>query len=70
MQMLKFSFVKQILNQNGYEIDRYSASHVIFKNEAGDTISIPYHSKRVSPVLVQAEFRKHNIKGWKYGNKK
>ena len=72
MQMLKYRDVKRELEKQGFECVRGKASHNIFKNKAGETISIPYHPGRgVSPVLVQAEFRKHNLKeGELFGNKK
>lgn len=72
MQMLKYRDVKRELEKQGFKCIRSKSTHNIFKNKAGETISIPYHpGKNVSPVLVQAEFRKHNLKeGELFGNKK
>ena len=72
MQMLKYRDVKQALEKQGFKCVRVKSSHNIFKNKAGETISIPAHGRGVvSPVLVQAEFRKHNLKeGELFGIKK
>ena len=70
--ILKYRDVKQALEKQGFKCVRRKSTHNIFKNKAGETISIPYHpGKNVSPVLVQGEFRKHNLKeGELFGNKK
>lgn len=72
MQILKYRDVKRELEKQGFKYVRGKSSHYIFKNKTGETISIPYHpGKGVSPVVVQAEFRKHKLKeGDLFGIKK
>lgn len=48
-----------ILKNNGYQIDRYSGSHCIFKDDKGNTISIP---KSIKSVVIQRIIKQYNLK--------
>lgn len=50
--------INKILKKNGYEIDRYSGDHRIYKNNDGNTIIIPLSCHK---LLVRREFKQNNI---------
>jgi len=49
----KFSVVKKMLENKGYELTRISSSHHIFTKKGSLPISIPVHNKKVKPYYVK-----------------
>ena len=47
-----------VLEKIGFELRRQSGSHMIYKNQAGARVTIPYHGSRtLHPKLLQTILR-------------
>ena len=53
--------IRRVMKLNGYALVS-AKKHMIFKNESGDTVSLPKNCKN---SVLKYEFKHHNIK--KYG---
>lgn len=57
---LKFKKIDKILRDNGFQCDRHSGSHAIYKRNEGETITIPVPN--CNGLILQRLFRQYNIK--------
>jgi len=55
-----FSEIRTILDSVGYQLDRVSGSHHIFKDENGGMIVFPVHNNLVKRCYVKEIIRKIN----------
>jgi len=61
--------VIQVLNKIGFVCVRQSGSHMIFKNQGGKRVTVPYHSKKIlhpkvlKSILNDADLSIEEFKG-------
>jgi len=60
-QSIRFEELEKILNYGGYSADRQKGSHVCFRNESGDVITIPKRDP-VKVVYVIETLERINVK--------
>ena len=57
---MKYQKISKILRKNGFRRVRQTGDHVIFKRDAGETMSIPYVD--CNELLLEKYFKQFDIK--------
>lgn len=63
-----FDEIKKYLEHYNYHLDRITGSHHIFKNNRGESITLPVHNKRVKYVYIRKIKKEIKKENW-YGSR-